>query len=206
MEDKENEINNKPKLSPAEQKQGKTGIVSFIWEIFKFTVLALLIVVPIRIYIAQPYIVSGDSMIPTFSNGEYLIVDQLSYRFEKPERGDIIIFRFPQNPKKFFIKRIVGLPSESLEMRSGALIIINDAHPRGIGLKEPYLTRQYNDTLTQTLQDDEYFVMGDNRSASLDSRIWGPLSEDLIVGRAFVRLLPITKIGALPGKAHYQEK
>lgn len=203
MEDKENEINNKSKLSPAEQKQGKTGIVSFIWEILKFTVLALLIVIPIRIYIAQPYIVSGDSMIPTFSNGEYLIVDQLSYRFEKPERGDVIVFRFPQNPKKFFIKRIVGLPSESLEMQDGALIIINDAYPIGTILKEPYLARQYNDTLTQTLQDDEYFVMGDNRSASLDSRIWGPLSEDLIIGRAFVRLLPVTKIGVLPGKAHY---
>lgn len=173
---------------------------NFFKEIFKFALVAALIVIPIRVFIAQPFIVSGASMEPTFDSGQYLIIDQLSYSLENPERGEIIIFRYPKDPSKFFIKRIIGLPNETVELRGDDVIIENEAHPEGMVLAEPYIERKSrNDFLRITLDGDEYFVMGDNRPASSDSRIWGPLNEEYIVGRALIRLLPITKTGVFPG-------
>jgi len=142
------------------------------WEFIKFTFIAVLIVVPIRLWIAQPFIVNGASMEPTFEGGDYLIVDELSYHIRKPEKNEVIIFRYPLDPSKYFIKRVEGLPGEK--------ITIND--------KEI------------TLEENNYYVLGDNRTASSDSRIWGPVKEDLIVGRALVRLWPFNKIGVLPGQ------
>ena len=111
-------------------------------------------------------------MEPTFEGGDYLIVDELSYHIRKPEKNEVIIFRYPLDPSKYFIKRVEGLPGEK--------ITIND--------KEI------------TLEENNYYVLGDNRTASSDSRIWGPVKEDLIVGRALVRLWPFNKIGVLPGQ------
>ena len=128
------------------------------WDFIKFTVIAVLIVIPIRLWVAQPFIVSGASMEPTFDNGNYLIVDEISYRFEKPKIGDVIIFRYPLDPSKYFIKRIVNIPKEG-----------------------------------------EYFVEGDNRGASFDSRSWGNVPEKNIIGRAFLRLWPFNRISILPG-------
>lgn len=142
------------------------------WDFLKFTIIAVLIVIPVRIWIAQPFIVSGASMHPTFEHGDYLIVDELSYQFRKPQKGDVIIFRYPIDPSKFFIKRITGVPGETIE----------------------------NDKGKTTLDDEEYFVEGDNKSASSDSRIWGPVPEDLVVGRALVRLWPPEEIEILPGQ------
>lgn len=110
-------------------------------------------------------------MEPTFENGDYLIVDELSYNLSDPKVGDVIIFRPPMDQSKFYIKRIVGLP--------GDIIDVN-------GQKT-------------TLKDNEYFVIGDNRDNSSDSRKWGPLPEDLIVGRALLRLWPLNQISILPG-------
>lgn len=141
------------------------------WEFIKLTLIALLVILPIRMWVAQPFIVSGASMEPTFENGDYLIVDELSYRFQEPQRGDVIIFRYPLNPSKFFIKRIEGLPGETIENNGEEI----------------------------TLAKDEYFVKGDNKPNSSDSRVWGPLKENLIVGRAIIRLWPITKAEFLPG-------
>lgn len=177
---------------------------SFFKEIIKFALLAAVIVLPIRLFIAQPFVVSGGSMDPTFANGQYLIVDQISYRFENPKRGDVIIFRYPLDTKKFFIKRIIGLPSETVEMRDGQIFIRNGENKNSLALKEPYIDnarKSRNGELSITLKDDEYFVMGDNRNESSDSRIWGPLKRHLIVGRPFVRLFPVGKISLLPGAA-----
>tara|TARA_Y100000310_G_scaffold88016_1_gene84936 strand:+ start:5718 stop:6272 length:555 start_codon:yes stop_codon:yes gene_type:complete len=169
-------------------------------EVIKFALLALIIVVPIRLFVAQPFIVSGASMVPTFETGQYLIIDQLTYHFEKPERSDVIIFRFPNDPSKFFIKRIIGLPGETVEMREGDVIIRNENLLVEFVLEEPYLEGiTTKDLLTAKLGTDEYFVMGDNRKESSDSRLWGALPEDLIVGRALVRLLPVNTIDVLPG-------
>ncbi len=177
---------------------------TFFSELFRFALITLFIVLPIRIYIAQPFIVSGSSMDPTFENGEYLIVDELSYRLDEPERGDVIIFRYPKDTTKFFIKRIIGLPTETVIVNGKSVIIKNEMNPEGLELDESYLTHETYSNTRVVLDDDEYFVMGDNRPASSDSRIWGPLSRDLIVGRAFLRLLPVGRAAVLPGDYQYE--
>jgi signal peptidase I len=173
----------------------------FVVEIFRFAVLALLIVVPFRMSIAQPFIVSGASMSPTFETGQYLIVDQLTYHLEPPTRGDVVIFRYPEDPSKFFIKRLIGLPGETVEIQGQKVSIRDPKTGKSTTLDEPYL-HDFNtrdDYLTVTLGPDEYFVMGDNRGASSDSRVWGAVPKKLMVGRAFVRLLPANKISLFPG-------
>jgi len=185
---------------PPEQTEEKSE--NFGIEILKIVLLAIIIVTPIRLFIAQPFVVSGASMDDTFLNGQYLIVDQLSYRFGEPERGDVIVFRFPLEPSKFFIKRIIGLPHDTVVLQGRATIIINEENPDGLVLDEPYLSLENADknSSSTTLGDGEYFVMGDNRKESSDSRSWGVLNREHIVGQAFVRLFPITKLDILPGQ------
>lgn len=173
----------------------------FLSEIVRFSVVALLIVLPIRIFIAQPFIVSGASMETTFSTGQYLIVDQLTYQLEDPVRGEVIVFRYPKDPSKFFIKRIIGIPGDTVSISGRSVTISNEAHPDGVLIDESYvLDMKPNAALTETLGEDEYFVMGDNRDASSDSRVWGVLQRDKIIGRAFLRLFPFSKVGVFPGK------
>ncbi len=195
----ENEMKNANAMeNPAPRKGFRKHIRSF-WEILQFAIIALVIVIPIRAFVAQPFIVSGASMVPTFKNGDYLVVDELTYAFNKPERGDVIIFKYPKDTTKFFIKRIIGLPGETIEISGSAVTIINTDHPDGFIMDEPYVKNTAINHIKAVLGDDEYFVMGDNRSASSDSRSWGTLPENLITGRAFVRLLPINNINILPG-------
>ena len=174
---------------------------SFLGEIVKFTIVALFIVLPVRLFIAQPFIVSGASMDPTFATGEYLIVDQLSYHVGNPTRGQVAIFKYPKDETKYFIKRVIGLPGETVIINGTNVIIKNKEHPDGFTLNEPYisLNNEKEDTQTTTLKPGEYFVMGDNRKESFDSRSWGILPRDLIIGTPFVRLFPANKISIFPG-------
>ncbi|MFA6324952.1 MAG: signal peptidase I [Candidatus Paceibacterota bacterium] len=169
------------------------------WEIFRFALIAVAIVIPIRIFIAQPFIVSGSSMVPTFQDGQYLIVDEISYRLGEIKRDDVVIFRYPKDIKKFFIKRIIGLPNETVKISGSDVTIINKEHPEGLQLEQPYVENKSDNEMEYELGDEEYFVMGDNRTGSSDSRYWGSVPKNLIIGRAFIRLLPITKIGIMPG-------
>jgi signal peptidase I len=170
-------------------------------EIIHFSILALVIVLPIRMFVAQPFIVSGASMETTFYSGQYLIVDQLSYHFEEPEHGEVIVFRYPKDPSKFFIKRIIGIPGDVVRIEGNKVTITNETYPDGILLDEEYVfAMNPNTTLEETLGEDEYFVMGDNRNASSDSRMWGVLHRENIVGRAFLRLFPFTEVDVFPGK------
>ncbi len=193
-------------VSPVESEQHANQSNS-IRGILLFALIILVIVLPIRLFVAKPFIVSGTSMYPTFDTWHYLIIDQLTYRFDEPQRGDVVVFRFPQNPSRFFIKRIIALPEETITLNGNEVRISNEAHPEGFILDEPYLSPDYlkGSQLTTTLGDDEYFVMGDNRKASADSRYWGPLELDRIVGRAYVRLFPFTTIDILPGSTMYAE-
>lgn len=170
-----------------------------VWELAKIVIISLIIVLPIRLFIAQPFIVRGASMEPNFHNGEYLIIDELSYRIEDPKRGDVIVFRYPQDPSQFFIKRIVGLPGETVAITSGSVVIRSAEDPNGTALSENYLPEMVVTTpdTVMELGDKEYFVMGDNRSASSDSRRWGALEERFLIGRALVRLWPPTDIGII---------
>ncbi|MBP9856239.1 MAG: signal peptidase I [Candidatus Pacebacteria bacterium] len=169
-----------------------------IWEMIKFAVITVAIVVPVRAYVAQPFIVSGSSMVPTFHNGEYLVIDEFSYHLRGPSRGEVVVFRYPKDPSKFFIKRVIGLPGETLNLSPLGITIVKE-NKEEVKIDEPYITNQSLPYQSIKLKNDEYFVMGDNRPASLDSRVWGPVEEDLIKGRVFLRLLPISEIGLLPG-------
>lgn len=172
--------------SPENNKQE-----SFWKELAKLLAIAAVIVVPFRAYVAQPFIVDGASMDPTFTNGEYLIVDELTYHFATPERGSVLIFKFPKDTSKYFIKRVIGLPGETVSIKNGKVFI------DGKELFEPYVKFTSDNTLSYTLAQGEYFVMGDNRSASADSRLWGPVPAQDIVGRPILRLWPLS---IWPGK------
>jgi signal peptidase I len=185
----------------------KRFLKSFWGEILQIVIISIVIVIPFRLYVAQPFLVSGPSMDDTFANGEYLIVDELTYNFNDPKRGDVIIFHYPLDTKKFFIKRIIGLPGETVEIKNDTVIICStdcQIKANKITLTEPYIKinklEPPRPNTKVTLKADEYFVMGDNRSVSSDSRIWGPVKKDLISGRAFIRLLPLSRIDLFPGK------
>lgn len=171
------------------------------WETFRFLCIALLIVVPIRLFIAQPFIVSGASMDPTFHDKQYLIVDELSYHLGDPVRGDVAIFKFPKDLKKYFIKRVIGLPGETVFIDNKGNVSIKDKDGNIVlTLNEPYVVYTKNDPVERALGAGEYFMMGDNRAGSFDSRAWGPVNRDLIVGKAFLRLFPLSTIDVLPGQ------
>lgn len=172
------------------------------WDLVKFAIIAVIIVVPIRLFIAQPFVVSGDSMFPTFHNGEYLIVDEISYIVGEPKRGDVVIFRYPNDPKKYFIKRIIGLPNEKITIQNGNIKIINSKTKEEVVFDQTYPSGNFNTMKNYQeyeTKDKEYFVMGDNRDRSSDSRTWGVLPEKLVIGRAFLRLFPIRDISYMPG-------
>ena len=184
------------------EEQKKESFFFLIAEVVRFSIIALLFIVPIRVFVAQPYIVSGASMHPTFESGEYLIVDQFSYRFTEPSRGEVVIFRFPVDPSKYFIKRIIGLPGETV-MSNGTTLSVRSTDETTTVLEEPYIANNAFGAFEKKLGGDEYFVMGDNRAASLDSRFFGPVSRKYFVGRALVRLLPPTKVSIFPGMYDY---
>ncbi|MDO8604398.1 MAG: signal peptidase I [bacterium] len=175
------------------------------WETFRFLIVALIIVVPIRLFIAQPFIVSGASMDPTFHDKQYLIVDELSYHLSDPARGDVAIFKYPKNPKQYFIKRVIGLPGETVLIDSTGKVFIKNAEGKVVAtLTEPYVAFPRDGSLERALKDDEYFMMGDNRAGSFDSRSWGPVDREFFVGRAFLRLFPLSAIDVLPGEYRQQ--
>jgi signal peptidase I len=182
-----------------ETNQNKTFWQS-AWELARFAIIALIIVVPIRMFVVEPFVVSGASMFPTFDNGDYLIVDKISYELGNPQRNDVVIFKYPNDQTKFFIKRIIGLPNETVNIKNGVVTIVNSTNPDGFVLDEPYIKNVSSTSTNLELKDDEYFVMGDNRNASSDSRYWGAVKKDLLTGKALVRLMPITSIDLLPGQ------
>lgn len=168
-------------------------------EILTFITLAVIIVIPIRLFVAQPFVVEGESMHPTFASGDYLIVDQLTYHFNEPKRGDVVVFKYPNDPRVFYIKRIIGLPGETVHIDEGKTSVTK-TDGTTLELDESYVVAEdATYTIDATLGEDEFFVMGDNRPRSSDSRVWGSLPREDLMGRAFIRLLPPSSSGVLPG-------
>jgi len=168
----------------------------FMLEFLKIAILAGVTIALIRYYLFKPFYVSGASMEPNFHEKEYLIIDELSYRFRAPERGEVIVFRYPENPKEYFLKRIIGLPGESVKISGGKVYVFNDAHPEGVTVSEGYLPTDLKTEGEKTFSvgENQYFVMGDNRPNSFDSRRFGPIDSSLIVGRAWFRGWPFTRV------------
>ncbi|MGE5297817.1 MAG: signal peptidase I [Acidobacteriaceae bacterium] len=193
-----------------EEKKEEPGIFSdaksfglFVWDFLKVIIIALVIILPIRYFVFQPFIVSGNSMLPNFEDGQYLVIDEISYRLRQPERGEVVVLRYPDDPKQYFIKRIVGLPGEKVSIDNGRVTIYNTQHPDGMVLDESYLPTQgltyplNSDVIggkkTLTLSSEQYFTLGDNRLQSSDSRYWGPLPKNDLVGRVLIRAFPLNK-------------
>lgn len=180
------------------QESVSHSIGMFVWDLFKILIIALLIIVPFRTYIAEPFVVSGSSMVPNYHNHDYLIIDRLSYITGQPNRGDVIVLKFPKDTSVFYIKRIIGLPGETVKIQQGSVTIYNKENPQGFKLKEDYLPNQsetFGRSDSITLGTGEYYVLGDNRTASSDSRVWGILPADDIVGKVWARVYPLSQSG-----------
>lgn len=184
-------------------------VVAFVWETIKIVGISLAIIIPIRYYLIQPFFVKGQSMEPNFDDKDYILVNKLGYRLQRPQRGDVIIFRYPLDPGEYFIKRIIGLPTETVEVKNNTVVIHDAEHPEGFTLNEKAYLPDYQRTDGNTrvkLDFNEYFVLGDNRTHSSDSRVWGPLNRSFISGRAWVRLWPLDQILSIPRIQYVQIK
>ena len=170
------------------------SFLSFVWEITKIIIIAAVIVIPIRYFLFQPFFVKGESMDPSFREGDYLIIDEITYRFSDPERGEVIVFKYPDDPSSRFIKRIIGLPNETITIKDGRVYINQE-----ILLNESYLPDDLTTSgnLEIILGDDQFFVLGDNRLYSVDSRRFGPVDEKFITGRVLFRAWPIDSVSLI---------
>lgn len=196
-----------------QQEETYYGVGSFLWEVVKIFLWAMVIIIPIRIFLFQPFFVQGASMEPNFLDSDYLIVNELGYKttsfsfaganfftahpFRELSRGEIIIFRYPKDPRQFFIKRIIGLPGEKVKIENGQVKIFNQQHQEGYLLDESgYLSSAVPTigSLEVSLNGQQYFVMGDNRTHSSDSRVWGPVPIEDIVGKVLLRAWPLNKV------------
>ncbi len=209
-------MENSEKNDLREEKSEKPGKFSYFFELIKVVIWALIIIIPIRTFLFQPFFVQGASMEPNFHDGEYLIINELGYKetevgigdkeifkvsaYKDLQRGDVIVFRYPKNPKDYFIKRIIGLPGEKIKISDGKVEVYNEDNPRGLILNENnYLPMVNNHTACQQnnclfeLKEDEYMVLGDNRSHSSDSRTWGVLTQDYIIGKVLLRAWPLNR-------------
>lgn len=183
---------------------------SLLLEMVKILVLAAVVIIPIRTFLFQPFFVQGSSMEPNFDDGEYLVIGELGYKYTKIpvigievnpfwdlSRQEPIVFRFPRDPSQFFIKRVIGLPGETVEIKGGKVYIYNQTYPDGYVLDESaYLdaTVKTSDLARTKVAPDEYLVLGDNRAFSYDSRIFGPIKKTAVIGRVLLRAWPVSEI------------
>lgn len=210
--EKSNNMDNREKDIKKEEKEVYYGVGSFLLEVAKVFVWALVIILPIRIFLFQPFFVQGASMEPNFKNGDYLVVNELGYKQTNVDvagihlfsvgmtkdlsRGDVVVFRYPRNPEQYFIKRIIALPGEKIKIADGKVRIFNKENPDGVILDESqYLQKGLSTggTTEITLNEGQYFVLGDNRQNSSDSRVWGPLPKNDVIGKVLVRAWPLSK-------------
>ena len=174
------------------------SVVIFIFEVLQIAVLAVLAIAVIRVFIIKPFIVQGASMEPNFHDKDYLIVDEISYHLRDAKRGEVVVFHPPnQSRAQFYIKRVIGLPGEKVEIIDGEIWIYNDQYPNGIQLHEDYIHEYTQGRVSITVGLDEYFLLGDNRDSSLDSRNFGPVPMVNVIGKVLVRGLPLSRLGPI---------
>jgi signal peptidase I len=188
----------KPVIDEETHEEFHRGLLStvglFFLELIKVVVLAGITIGLVRYFLFKPFYVKGESMEPSFKAKEYLIIDELSYRFREPTRGEVIVFRAPVLQKDYYLKRVIALPGERIRIQDGKVVIYNEEHPQGVVIDETYLVEETPGQVNYTLGPDEYFVLGDNRDASFDSRRFGLIQRSAIVGRTWVRGWPFNRV------------
>lgn len=164
------------------------NFASFLIDFAKTIIIVVVIAFLVRFYLVQPFYVYGSSMEPNYVHGEYILINEIVYQFKNPLRGDVVVFKYPLNPSESYIKRIIALPGETIEIKDGGVFIFNKEAPEGVLLKESYLSESIRTEgeIKRTLGEDEYFVLGDNRLNSSDSRFWGVLPRKNILGKSWL--------------------
>lgn len=183
-----------------EEQTGFQKFIQFVWDLLKVVTISLAIIIPVRYFLIQPFYVKGASMEPSFYDHEYLIIDEISYRFSEPARGDIIVFKYPKDPSQYFIKRIIGLPGEKVEIKDNQVYIYPVEGKRFMLDEGLYLGEEVETSGNKSWQlgIDEFYVLGDNREYSLDSRGFGPVYRDLMIGKVWFRGWPLWRVKTFP--------
>ena len=186
------------------EEVSSSPVRSWTRELVEFALIVVVVVLPIRYFVAEPYIVTGVSMADTYATGHYLIINKFEHKMGGIERGDVLVFRSPAEEDKFYIKRAIGLPGETISIHDGSVYLVSEDGSETL-LEEPYTSSETYGTTRVTLGDSEYFMMGDNRLESFDSRSWGPLESESIRGEPMLRLFPFSQIDFMPGRYRYIE-
>ncbi len=189
-----NEEENQPEAIGTKEKSLIHNASLFILDLVKLAIIAGITIGLVRYFLFKPFYVSGQSMEPNFLEKDYLIIDEITYRFREPQRGEVIVFKSPLSNGDYYLKRIVGLPGERVKIDDNKVVIYNSDHPQGMLIDEIYIAEKTQGSLMIILDSDEYFVMGDNRNSSYDSRRFGAIKRNSITGRAWVRGWPINRI------------
>ena len=178
-----------PVLTDEQREEDGAGLKSLLRETLETVILAVLIFLVIR-SLVQNYRIEGQSMEPNFHHGQYLLVNKMAYRLGEYRRGDVIVFHYPNDPSQDYIKRIIGLPGDTVEFRDGVLFV------NGLFIDEPYDQVQIAKNIpAQTVAPAFLYVLGDNRPASSDTRTWGQLSQEFVIGKAWLAIWPVDKAG-----------
>jgi len=177
-----------------EREGSRAQLWRAFWELLHDLSVAVLFCFFLITFVAQAFRVQGTSMLPLLEDSERIVVNKLGYRFHPIERGDVVVFWYPRDPAVSFIKRVVGLPGDTVEIRSGTVWV------NGIAAKEDYLAPAYRDDESYRpvhVPKGYYYVLGDHRNSSNDSRSWGEVPEKYIYGKAFFRFWPLSKVGVI---------
>lgn len=178
-----------PAVSEEEREEEGRGVGSLLRETVETVVLAVLIFLVIR-SLVQNYRIEGQSMEPNLHHGQYLLVNKLAYRLGEFRRGDVIVFHYPNNPAQDYIKRIIGLPGDTVEIRNGELFV------NGLTVDEPYDSIPIMRNIPAVTVDPGFlYVLGDNRPTSSDTRTWGQLSQEFVIGKAWLAIWPLEESG-----------
>jgi signal peptidase I len=193
-----------PTIQPVKKTEAN-DFWRFTAELLKTVFIVVVLAYTVRTFVLQPFIVEGLSMYPQFHDRDYLLVDKITYKIKDVERGDIVVFRFPKDEAFNYVKRVIALPGERVQIKNSTITVFNTQHPEGFVLSEPYVSTG-NTTLpsgntteaTYEVPADSYFVVGDNRMGSSDSREWGELPKKDLIGRVLVLAYPFDRFGLAP--------
>lgn len=173
---------------------GSSRFLELLREIGETFLIAGMLFLAVNLFTARIR-VEGGSMEPSLHDGEFVVINRLAYRWNDPQRGEIIVFRFPLDPERRFIKRIIGLPGDEVTVQEGNVSV------NGLPLQEPYVSAPPRYDGTWTVEEGHVFVLGDNRNNSSDSQNWGSLRTDEIIGKAIIVYWPLGDLGVIP---HYE--